>query len=198
MGRMSWAVYMWPGLLHVWKRGAWSGLAMAVGFALLLNLTLVTSFIWTELEPLGAENRKFLWWAVAAVWVGSAAWSFGWDRRHHREDDGSSEDNSFAEALYQYLQQDWYEAERSFNRLLRRDPRDLDARLMLASVLRHSGRWDEAAGQLDRLGRIEGSQKWELEIRQQRQWLADVVSQNNNNDDDAAANSTLRDERLAA
>jgi hypothetical protein len=176
MGRLAWAVYLWPGLPHLWKRGAWSGLVAAVGFGLLLNLALVSSFVWKELELLPAQNRMCLWVAVAVVWVASAGFSAGWNRRYDHRADRSARDGSFGEALDQYLQQNWYEAERTLAGLLRRNPRDLEARLMLAGVLRRTERLDEAVGQLDRLSRMEGSQKWEREIDQQRERLAEPAS----------------------
>ena len=37
----------WPGLPGLWYRGRWSSLALAIAFAVLLNLTIVSSFVWT-------------------------------------------------------------------------------------------------------------------------------------------------------
>ena len=68
----------------------------------------------------------------------------------------------------------WFEAERSLAELLDHNPRDLDARMMLATLLRHTHRWDEAQRQLDWLQKTEGSQKWELEMWRERQWLAEA------------------------
>lgn len=196
MGRMAWAVYLWPGLPHLWKRGAWSGLAVAVGFALVLNLALVSSLVWTELEPLGTGNRIYVWLGVAIFWIGSATIGAIGDHRRDKIRKDADADDSFAEALDHYLQQNWHEAERCLVRLLRRDPRDVDARLMLATVLRRAGRIEESAGQLDRLGRMEGSRKWEHEIAQQRRWLAGAVGQFEQ--PQASANPSFDGERIAA
>ena len=198
MGRMPWAVYLWPGLPHLWRRGAWSGLAIAIGFAILLNLALVSSLIWTELELLRAGNRMTIWFFVGIAWIGSAVVGFGWERRYAGKDKASTEDDSFGEALDEYLQQNWYEAEQCLTRLLRRTPRDLDARLMLAAVLHRTGRLDEAAGQLDRLSRMEGSRKWELEISHLRQWLARAVRQLRQNEKESDSDDLPTGERLAA
>jgi len=196
MGRMTWAVYLWPGLPQLWRRGAWSGLAVAVGFALLLNLALVSSLVWTELELLGSESRTYVWLAVAILWVGSAALGAASNRRRARTADGSTGGDCFGEVLDHYLQQNWYEAEHRLASLLRRKPTDVDARLMLATVMRHTGRLDEAAGQLDRLGRMEGSRKWEHEIAQQRRRLASAARQTNQ--EEPAAGDSPRGERVAA
>jgi hypothetical protein len=42
---------------------------------------------------------------------------------------------------------------------------------MLATLLRHTKRYREAGASLDRLERFEGSEKWELEIRRERDLL---------------------------
>ena len=69
---------------------------------------------------------------------------------------------------------DYYRAEHVLEGLLRRNLRDVDARLMLATLLRHTGRLDEAAGELDALARLEGAGKWELEMRREREFLTEA------------------------
>jgi len=196
MGRLAWAVYLWPGLPHVWKRGSWSGLLVAIGFTLLLNLALVSSLVWTELELPGVASRSYLWTVVTVIWIGSAGFSLGRNRRQAAVDETSTDADPFGQVLDQYLQQNWYEAERSLNHLLRRHPRDLDARLMLASVLRRAGRLDEAAGQLDRMSRMEGSRKWEHEIVHERQRLAQAIREAN--EDQRASDNSPGSEKVAA
>jgi hypothetical protein len=48
---------------------------------------------------------------------------------------------------------------------------------MLATLMRRTGRLDEAAGQLDTLSRFEGAEKWGLEIRQERERLTEAKEQ---------------------
>jgi len=174
MSRMRWAKYLWPGLAQLWNRGDGFGLAVAIGFAALLNLTLVASFIWTELFT--PEVRNVSWVAVWLLWAGSAMVGYSWDgwRASTRR---SAEYDTFGEAQDHYLQGNWYQAQRTLERLLRKNPRDIDARLMLATLLRHTGRREEAAGQLDRLVQLDGSRKWELEIGRERQLLAKAQAQ---------------------
>jgi hypothetical protein len=179
MGRMPWAVYVWPGLPQIWRRGDWSGLVLAVVFAVLVNAALASGLVWTELELFIPAGRSILWLAIVAIWVGSALLSIVWDRRHPdypNPEPSLAAQDTYGEVLGLYLQQNWYEAERLVAQLLRRNGRDVDARLMLASVLRHERRFDEAAGQLDRLGRIEGSRKWDREMRRERALLAQAVA----------------------
>jgi len=172
MGKTPKLAYLWPGLSQVWGRGTWSGLAMAVGFAVLFNLTLVASLIWSELFT--PEIRRMAWGAVAVVWIGWAILGFGWDRHDEKVKTALAENDVFGEAQRYYLQGNWFETERLLRHLLRGNPRDVDARLMLATLLRHLERFEEAAEQLDRLGRTEGSQKWETEIGRERAFLAEA------------------------
>ena len=111
-------------------------------------------------------------WAVAAIW--SAIWLRPTGRRTASSD---SQADAFVEALDHYLKGDYYQAEQILEGLLRRNLRDVDARLMLATLLRHTGRLDEAARQLDTLARFEDAGKWELEIRQERELLAEARTQ---------------------
>ena len=58
------------------------------------------------------------------------------------------------------------------NRLVARNVKDVDARLMRATLKRHTGRIDEAREELDSLQRFEASAKWQEEIRLEREALA--------------------------
>jgi len=171
MGRMPPAVYLWPGLPQLWRRGTWSALACAVAFAALLNGAVLVSFLWTELVPPVARNLA--WLAVGVIWVGAGAFSWLWDSQQAAcpEAAAGRRADAFAEALDHYLKGNWFEAESVLGELLRRSPRDIEAGLMMASLLRHTGRFDEAAGHLDRIERFEGGQTWGLEIRRERQYL---------------------------
>lgn len=169
MGRMLWGTYLWPGLSPLCRHGSWSALGVAVGFAALLNLAITTSLVWTELAAPGVRNG--VWVVVAVFWVASAAWAFRGDRRHAPGRKGDSHQDPMAPALDHYLKGNWFEAERILDRLLARNPRDLEAGLMLATMFRHTGRYEEAAGHLDRIERFDGCQKWELEIRRERELL---------------------------
>ncbi len=195
MFKMPWMMYLWPGLPQIWKRGTWLGLAMAVGFAVLVNLSLMTSLIWSELTSPGM--RIISWVLVGLIWLASAAASYGWERTSY----GCGQDSSrqqgqeapLAEGLQYYLQKNWFEAERVFRRLLRRNSRDTDAGLMLATLLRHTERFEEAKIQLQRLGRIEGSEKWDLEIRQEQRMLDKAKSQREESDETISVETVLNE-----
>lgn len=169
MGRMPRATYLWPGLPQICRFGSWPGLGLAIGFAVLLNLALAGTVLWDGLFTPGA--RKLIWAAVAITWIGSAA-AARWRREAAPCD---PQGDPYLRALEQYLKGNWFEAEQILSRLLDRNPRDLEARLMLATVFRHTGRRQEAADHLDRLEGLEGSGKWALEIARERRFLAEIL-----------------------
>ena len=55
---------------------------------------------------------------------------------------------------------------------MRKNRRDVEARLMLATLLRHTRRPEEAARQLEVLVRLDEARKWELEIQHEWNMLA--------------------------
>ena len=142
---------------------------MAAGFAALVNLALMASLLWSELFATGV--RTSVWMAVVIIWGGSAVFSYRRDSRPSIRAESDPARDAYAEAVTRYLQADWFESERGLRRLLERDPRDQDTGLMLATLLRRTGRPAEAARELDRIERFDGSQKWELEIRRERALL---------------------------
>jgi hypothetical protein len=166
---LRYATYLWPGLPQLWFEGAWSGLALAFGFGLLVNFLLLATLIWVEL--IAPPVLGLAWLAIGAIWVGSGifvAWTGGL-----RDSSAAAQarDDLFRSALGEYLKGAWFEAESLLGKLVAQDHRDVDARLMLASLLRHTRRPLEARRQLDELQRLEKAEKWQAEIDHERQLL---------------------------
>jgi predicted Zn-dependent protease len=82
----------------------------------------------------------------------------------------------FQRAQAEYLKGSWYEAEAVLEQLLRIRADDAEARLMLATLLRHTRRIDEAGQQLRILERLDAAGPWMVEIRRERLML-EVLSQ---------------------
>jgi uncharacterized protein HemY len=176
MGRRPWPTYLWPGLPQILcGSGSWAGLALAFGFAVLVNLALASTLVWSELFATGF--RSSVWVAVLIVWGTSALVSYRSDRRSRSSSQAPPAAGAFAEAVDQYLKGNWFQSERVLSTLLAENPRDVDARLTLATLLRRTGRLAEAERQLDRLERLDGSKKWELEIRRERQLFEEASPQ---------------------
>jgi len=176
MARTPWSLYFWPGLPHLWVRGGWSGLVMAFGFACLVNLMLLADLIWGE--PLTPTMRNIGWGSIAIVWFLSALLGYWWERKNVAGRDPVEKDGIFDQALSNYLQGNWFEVECVLSDLLRKDVKDIEARLMLATLLRHTERFEEAKDQLDRLERFEEAYYWKFEIDREKEMWGQAVERN--------------------
>jgi hypothetical protein len=160
---------LWPGLPQLWLRGSWAGLAAASGFAVLVDFVLATTLVWTEIW---VPFQGVLWWCgVATVWAMSAAWWMASGRRHCEPVVTAPAGDLFPLALTEYLRGNFFEAERQVSAMLRAAPQDVEARLLRASILRRTGKRDEARRLLDVLGRSEAATKWQFEIERERERL---------------------------
>ncbi|MBX3415224.1 MAG: tetratricopeptide repeat protein [Pirellulales bacterium] len=151
-------------------RGTWSGLALAVGFSLLLDGALVVSYAWTEL--VSPAVRTTAWTVLGACYLASVVAGCRWRWRQSAASLEVREAGLFERARDDYLRGHWLDAETTLHELLARDPRDVDARLLLASLYRRTRRHDEAQRVLARLERLDGGEKWIDEIRRERALLA--------------------------
>ena len=188
MRALSWALCVWPGLPQLWQRGSWTGLAVAVFSGALLNATLIASFVWTGL--LGNLGLTACWAAVALLWGGSAlvAGVLGYTGQALEVDPAT---DLYPRAINEYLGGNWFEAEALCVRILQLDAGDVDARLMQATVYRHTGRHEEARQKLSELTRLEGVAKWELEIQRELELLDAAVIVPGRRQEPAAANETI-------
>jgi hypothetical protein len=187
---MRWAVYLWPGLPQLADRGSWTALAIALGAAGLLWATLLSSFVWTDLI---IRQLRIIGWVLLGVgWCGAACLGAWWQRQQQAVA-SDPEQERFDDALDCYLKGNWIEAERLLGRLLRRDDHDVDARLMLATLLRHTRRFDEATRQLNCLVCLEGAEKWAWEIRREGELLTEARKPTNSSGEQAAAQGSNGD-----
>jgi hypothetical protein len=172
MPKCHWTLFLWPGLPRLWLRGSWTSLIVAILAAAALSAALVLSFGWSEL--LGPETRMTLWGSLGAVWFSAAAIAVV--RRKTfvpAAETAAPRDDPFSQALECYMQGDWFQTERLLARLLEYNERDIEARLLLSTMLRHLRRFDEAERNLSHLVRLDGAEKWELEIRREHERIAE-------------------------
>jgi predicted Zn-dependent protease len=148
-------------------------LALAIGCAVLLNVLLLATWVWGQW--LSAWQLRLGWTILALVWAASAA-SLVWRGRDEpTPPQPASAEGLFRQALNEYLQGNWFEAETLLGQLLQVHPRDAEARLLLATLLRRTGRPREALEQLARLELLRDSEKWALEIAAERQLLGEAM-----------------------
>jgi tetratricopeptide (TPR) repeat protein len=159
---------VWPGLPRLWLAGHWRGLAVALTFATLLNGALLATF--THNWDLGLAGKTTLWAAVVGFWFVSARNSLTWAQQLKALPKQEECDSRFVAAQVAYLRGHWPEAVGMLRQLLEVRPGDIEARLLLATILRRMERPQEAKEELEDLAKREGAERWGLEYR--REWAA--------------------------
>ena len=157
---------LWPGLSGLVRHGRGIFLVVAAGFGMLASSTLFCCGFWTELIAPGPK----LWLAggVALAWLLltllSAALSTLFEGQLAYDEEG----DRYLMALDAYMAADWSRAEKIAKAILRRNKRDPDVLLFLATLYRRTGRPALAAESLDRLVRLDSAEKWSWEIAAER------------------------------
>jgi hypothetical protein len=161
------------------RDGNWAALAVAVAAAAMLNAVLLGTWYWTDF--FAPAMRIISWVLLGAAWCLSAGYWAWRDRAGHplagRGSAASPAQGGgklFEEAQQDYLKGNWFEAERKLNLLVRRDEHDLEARLLLATLLRHTKRLDDATHELELLVRLDGAHRWAAEIRREGELLGEA------------------------
>ena len=164
------ALCCWPGLPQLWLRASTAGLLLAVAFGALLSFALLCTLMWTEL--VSSTVNSACWMLLLLCWSVAALGSWWWIPTLDPQVRQAKTAGLFEEAQVQYLQGKWLEAEYQLARLLDRDPYDVEGMLLLASMLRQTHRFGEAASWLERLERLEAAEKWNAEIEHEQQLVA--------------------------
>ena len=165
MRTIPWPTYLWPGLPQLWLSGLWWGLALAVAAAGLLDVLVLSTLVWVEWFPAWAV--KLGWLAAGGLWICSAIGTARWQRKLPLDAHRTAED-LFRRAQAEYLQGDYFQAEATLVELLSLNERDAEARLLLATLLRHTRRFEEAEAQLRQLSRFETAGRWQIEVTSER------------------------------
>lgn len=171
----------WPGLARLWTKGHWPSLWIAIGFSLLVNLALISSFIWPKL--LGEDFPFIAWPLILVVWF-SSAW-VAYRSLPELLSVGSSpavidpilSDTLFIQAQNEYLRGNWAEAESLLHKQLERNPRDIQSRLLLATLFRHNRQMEQARNHLEELRKFDESIHWEFEIERELQLIELIEEQ---------------------
>jgi len=180
---MNWGPVLlccWPGLPGLWSRGRWSSLVLAIVFSILLNLAIISTFIWTGIFA-DETFTAIAWPVVIAIWAGAA-----WVAFHNMPDVMAvksrtdqtvldSSDALFVDARGEYLKGNWEAAERLLLKQLSQTPRDIESRLLLATLYRHTRKFDNAWRHLETLEMFDEAETWNSEILRERKLLELVI-----------------------
>lgn len=164
---MKKSLWLWmiPGLAAVLVRPSWSAWLASVLLSACFQVALIGSFLWPEM--LSPVQRLALWGIVGGGWLINAVVSWQMLRREESRLRRRQTQDAFPEALRFYLRGDRARAELVLRQLLREDPRDIEAALLLASVWRRQGRLDPARSLLANLANLEAADPWAFEIRRE-------------------------------
>ena len=171
---LRWIAVLWPGLPQLWLRGDWAALFLAVGFSALINLAVVATWGWTEL--LTWPLLSVAWAGVVLFWLVSLVSGVAQIAALTRVSSPEVATDLFRAAQGEYLRGNWLEAELVLNELLDYDPQDVDAHLLLATVARRMGRYQEADQRLRHLETRVQAGKWRPEIARESQLLTLAAS----------------------
>lgn len=168
---------LWPGLAALWLRGSRWGLFVAGAFALALNLALISTFVWPQL--LGRSLPLWVvptaaWVLVLWFWVVSARASFRIvaEERARNTPPSQAATELLCQAQTQYLKGNFSQADAILARLLIQSPGDVEARLLAASICRHTARREEATQRLQELSSFPAAAQWQVEIADEHRRLA--------------------------
>jgi len=136
-----------------------------------MNLALLSTFLWTSWPSEGFT--WVIWPVVLVVWLGSAIVTFLQFERivQLQMEPDQADDTLLIRAQTEYLKGNWSEVQSLVSRQLKDQPRDIPARLLLATLFRHTGSLEKAGQQLDVLDRFDESEAWRFEIDRERELL---------------------------
>ncbi|MEM9411143.1 MAG: hypothetical protein AAGA30_08525 [Planctomycetota bacterium] len=203
----QWLLCGWPGLTQLWLRGSFAAMFWAIIFSITLNLALVATFLWPAL--LGDLFPVIAWPVIFLVWMASTGSSvhFVEELSHPPKMVSDQERNEFSpenigndvcdeasesgtttphtlfnRAQREYLRGHWNEAESFLKERINQAERDIEARLLLATLYRRKNLFDSAVEQLLQLEKFDDSVHWKFEIDRERQLIAQGEIELNNED----------------
>lgn len=154
----------WPGLPQVWSGQEVLGLFLASLFAILLNLALVSRYVWTEM--FSPTITQFVGFAAAITWVASLLYTLWWIWRCHPERHKVEIDKLYREALEAYLCGRWNDARRRWEKILAMDDTDADVFMQLGVLYVRTGQELSARRAFRQCLELDSVGKWHWEIEQ--------------------------------
>jgi hypothetical protein len=96
-------------------------------------------------------------------------------------------DKLFLNARNQYFKGNWFESESIINQILAESPHDIETRLLLLTLLRHTNRNEEALIQITDIQKWDEAKQWEFEIKRELELLELELTSQNESDSSAVA-----------
>ena len=163
---------IWPGLPWLWLRGSIGGLVIALAFAVLLDMAILTTWIWSDVVDL--QISIGIWTTTFAVWILATTSAISRFPTPIPKKQDARVERLFLEARNAYLAHNWLTAETRIRSLLALAPTDGEAQLMLITMLRRVNRIREARHALEQLSRSDSGALWQTEINRERLLLEDA------------------------
>ena len=169
------AIALWPGLPELWFRGEWQALAISIIFAVSFNMAILGTFVW----PLWFES-----WMIRSLWcsiIFASGFSFVQANKRWAKTTGipRSDGNSnerFIEAQRQYLHGNYFEAEALIQKILADGHEDIEAVLLLVSILRRTRRCQQALQWIERIKLCEKASAWIRELQVEKQLVEALIA----------------------
>ena len=154
----------------MYRQGRWSFLTIALLFGFVLCGMVAANFYWSELST--GMLRWGTYVTLGVFWLALSSQSTRLEKHCNtlRLPPPPAKD-MIPDAQQHYLQGNWFEAECCLNILIQKNPWDIEAMLMLATLYRHKERYDESDNLLRELERLEDSARWKNEIRMEKRKL---------------------------
>lgn len=153
---------LWPGFVGVVRRGLWDQLALALLFGVFAQATLFVNFFWSDCPSGYLRASACVAFLIAWIFLGAVA--SGRLKRYEKSLLFDADGALFLEAQTRYLRGEWFEAECALKSVLKKNPQDAEALLLLATLYRHIKRFSEARQTLAALEKLEAADYWAYEI----------------------------------
>lgn len=143
-------------------------------FAVLLDAFLVLNFFWTD--AISSMQRNAFLVALVAAWAVLLGYASFLQKIVGEIRESDKNDTAYKKAVVLYLRGEWFETEATIVSALKRNPRDIEMRLLQIGLYRHTKRYDEAIAALEQIDKFDGSSRWFLEIELERRRIAEEMA----------------------
>ena len=154
--------FFWPGSKGVLRYGLWDQLGLALFFGLLCNATFFLCFFWEDF--LSNFAKLTLGGALLFAWLALNCVASSKLKKYERTRTADGKSEAFLEAQTHYLRGNWFETETCLKAMLKINPYDAEALLLLATLYRRLKRFAEAKRNLTALEKLDAADYWIYEI----------------------------------